>query len=33
MRIAQAKAGAVVRTIRERETPRGDRIGTEFSNE
>jgi len=33
MRIAQAKAGAVVCTIRERETPHGDRIGTDFPNE
>ena len=33
MRITQAEDRAVVCTIRERETPRGDLIGSEFSSE
>lgn len=32
MRITQAEDRAALCKIRERETPRGDRIGTEFSN-
>lgn len=33
MRMTQAEYSAVACTIRERETPRGDLIGSEFSSE